>query len=192
MNLLILGHSYVRDLKSLNQHSLKYDQQEILISYSSYPGATFDTFLKDSSKLSDPLRQYKPDIIVVVLGGNDINRDVTNHELFKKCREFYELLRGLAADAIIIAAQVESRFYKTPNVHSAPAPVEFQQKRKTLNKFIHRLKTKDNLLIIAGPGRLDHQTYYRDSVHLNSAGLRNYMSILKTTIDFALGAAKRR
>lgn len=192
MKLLIFGHSYVRDLKSLNQYSLRYDQQNINISYASYPGATFDTFLKDSTKVSNTLSENNPDVIVVILGGNDINRDITNYELFKKCREFYELLRRLAPSAIIIAAQVESRFYKTPNVHSAPAPDEFQKKRKALNKYIHRLKTKDNLLIIAGPGRLDNKTYYRDQVHLNSAGLRNYLSILKTTVDFALRTAKQK
>lgn len=191
MKLLILGHSYVRDLKTLNIERYMVDQKSVEIEYSTIPGASYDTYLDNPDLLKNNLKN-KPDVIVVILGGNSINRDITNYETFKKCRAFYTLLRAEAAHATIISAQVELRFYSTPNRFGCPPPEEFRKKRNELNKFLNRLKLKDFMLIIAGPGRLDNEQYYKDEVHLNKTGLRVYASILKTTVAFALQKIKER
>lgn len=185
MKVLVFGHSYVRDLQNLGVKCMKYEQQTVEIDYKYFSGANYSTFLSDNSPLLQSIA-HKPEVIVVILGGNSISRDVTNFELFKQCRAFYKLLRDNLPHSRIIAAQIELRFYDTPNRFGAPGPEDFRKRRNGLNRFLQSLKLKDNLLIIAGPGRLDNKDYYRDNVHLNHAGLRVYMSILKTTIDYSL------
>lgn len=162
-----------------------HEQQSVNINYKYFPGANYSTFLSDNSLLLQSIVD-KPEVVVVILGGNSISRDVTNFEVFKQCRAFYKLLRDHLPNSRIIAAQIELRFYETPNRFGAPGPEDFRKRRNQLNRFLQTLKLKDNLLIIAGPGRLDNQQYYKDSVHLNKVGLRVYMSILKTTIDYSL------
>lgn len=185
MNLLVLGHSFARDLQSLGLSSFAADHRNITVKFSTHPGANYDTFIENPSRLKQALVD-KPDIIVVILGGNSIKRDVTNFEVFKKCRTFYELLRVEAPTAVVISAQIELRFYKTPNRFGCPGPEDFKKKRNELNKFLNKLKLKNFMLIVAGPGRLDNQQYYRDEVHLNQTGLKVYSSILKTTVSYAL------
>ena len=185
MKILVFGHSYVRDLASLRVDSLNWQSQTLRIEYKSFPGAGYERFL-DSPALLESLLTSKPDIIIVILGGNSITRDIVNHELQARCKRFYQLLRQSAPNAILIPAQVELRRY-SPNRRFDNPPAEiFKQKRNSLNQFLKRLRLKDRLLIIAGPGRLDDNRYYRDGVHLNTAGLRVYMNILKSTVVYAL------
>ena len=69
MKLLILGHSYVRDLSKLGVSYITHERNVIDVKYVAYPGASYDLFLRDPSKLTAAL-SYNPDIVVVVLAGN--------------------------------------------------------------------------------------------------------------------------
>ena len=185
MKLLILGHSYVRDLSKLGVSYITHERNVIDVKYVAYPGASYDLFLRDPSKLTAAL-SYNPDIVVVVLAGNAIHRDISNYELFNKCKSFYQLLREELPNAIIISAQTELRFYNTVNAFGAPKADEYRKKRDKLNKFLNALKLKDHMLLIAGPGRLDNRRYYKDEVHLNKVGIRLYMTLLHAAVVFVL------
>ena len=124
MKLLILGHSYVRDLSKLGVSYITHERNVIDVKYVAYPGASYDSFLGDPSKLTAAL-SYNPDIVVVVLAGNAIHRDISNYELFNKCKSFYQLLREKLPNAIIISAQTELRFYNTVNAFGAPKADEY-------------------------------------------------------------------
>ena len=189
MKFVIFGHSYVRDLESLGHFSMSTSKGKINIEYSSRPGANIDTYLKDPTILEE-IADSKPDIVLAIVGGNSIVNGTTNHELCVKLREFYKILRHKLPHALIIAAQVEQRFYKENNRFNAPQAEEFKARRRSLNTAIKRIKDKDNVLIVSGTNRLDHEVYYRDGVHLNKAGLKNYMSIVKTTVVYALDNRK--
>lgn len=191
IKVLVFGHSYVRDLESLNCKHINIDQRPVDIEYLSFPGADYDTFIEKPTLLQK-VSSHNPDFIVVILGGNSIKRDLSNFELFHKCRTFYNLLRDTIPSTTIISAQVELRFYETPNRFGAPSLELYRKKRNELNKFLNRLKKKDYMLIIAGPGRLDHETYYKDSVHLNKSGLRVYLAILKSTVSYAVQKNKSK
>ena len=187
MKLLLFGHSYVRDLSNLGILNFRVNQFDISVKYLYWPGAGYKKFLDNPSLIAEAVK-YKPDIVVVILGGNSIRRDIGNHELFDHCRKFYTILRDLTPDSLIIPAQVQLRRYsREPRKLEYPQFRIFKQKRNSLNQFLKRLKLKDNLLIIAGLGRLDSVEYYkRDGVHLNAEGLRVYMAILKTTVAYAI------
>ena len=89
-------------------------------------------------------------------------------------------------NAIVISAQVEVRFYNEGNRFGAPTYQNFKSIRNAFNTYLKRMKYKDNILIIAGSGRLDNRDYYRDQVQLNRQGLLTYMSIIKTTVSYVL------
>lgn len=184
MRCLILGHSYVRDLSTLGVQKFNINQQSCDFIYKFIPGASYDTFLNNSSLLENKVA-CNPDIVVVILGGNSIVRDISNHELFRRCRRFYETLRTLLPNSLIISAQVELRPGRSSTRFESPPPWIFKQRRNQLNKFLNRLKVKDHMIIIAGPGKLDNPIYYRDHVHLNIHGLRLYMSSLKIAVSRA-------
>lgn len=190
MKLLVFGHSYVRDLAKLNVNQMMIEQRSVEIKYVSKPGASYESINKQPELLTEAIT-YKPDVVIIILGGNSIIRDRANYEIFRECRSFYQLLRSELPNAIVISAQVELRFYDTPNKFGAPSIELFRQKRSELNRFLNRLKLKNNVLIIAGPGRLDNESYYRDGVHLNNSGLRVYMAILKSTVCYAVQKSKQ-
>ena len=129
MKLLILGHSYVRDLSKLGVSYITHERNVIDVKYVAYPGASYDLFLRDPSKLTAVL-SYKPDIVMVVLAGNAIHRVISNYELFNKCKSFYQLLREELPNAIIISAQTELRFHNTVNAFGAPKGDEYRKKER--------------------------------------------------------------
>ena len=139
----------------------------------------------------DKISDSKPDIVVAIIGGNSIVNSSTNHEICEKLREFYKILRSKLPQTLIIAAQIEQRFYKENNRYNAPLEEEFKQRKNSMNKCLNRIKEKDNLLIISGKNRLEDSQYYkRDGIHLNDCGLKVYMQILKTTVTYALNNRK--
>lgn len=187
MRVLILGHSYVRDLEDYDD-LIRF--HGVNISYRSFPGRDFRDFNR-RPELIEAAITGRPDIVVVIFGGNSILDSIPKACLFDQCRKFYSFLRKLLNEinpsCKIVAAQCELRFYKPDNRHCAPGPEEFRIKRNYLNSYIKRMYSKDNLLIIAGPGRLDHQKYYRsDGIHLNDSGLRLYASILSSTLWYII------
>ena len=186
MKCLVFGHSYCRDLNNLGVKSFNTEfVGTVEFKYTYFPGACYSKFVRNTDLLLESI-EYKPDIVVVILGGNDILKHVDNNEIFYHCRQFYQFLRNSLPEAIIIASQVELRFNSELNRFNAPTAEKFKHRRNQLNRFIQRLKCKNNMLLIAGPGRLDHECYYRDGIHLNSAGLRLYMGMLKSTIAYSI------
>ena len=140
MKLLILGHSYVRDLSSLGIFNFSHDQTNIEVKYSSFPGANYGYFLKNPSIISETV-SYKPDIVIVILGGNSILRDLTKYELFHQCRSFYQILRKELPSSIIVPAQIETRFYKLGNKYGALTGEKYRLRRNELNKVFSKNPT---------------------------------------------------
>lgn len=190
MKLLIFGHSYVRDISNLGRLSFEVENTKVSVKYIYYPGAGYEKILNNPSILLDSLENYKPDILVTILGGNSITKYKSNTELFELCKCFYKLIRDNCPDLIIIPAQIELRFYSEENRFNSPTESDYRYQRNCLNKFLNRLKTKNHLLMIAGIGRLDHRVFYRDEVHLNKYGLTKYFDYIRYTVAYAIRSAK--
>ena len=183
MNVLVIGHSYVKDLSKLGHNSFTIDQNHYNVKFWYKSGATYKKFFVDRS-FDQKIQIYNPDYIVVVLMGNSLTQNNSNSDIYAECREFYDNLKSAAPDAVIISAQIEARYYKPNNKWNAPVGEEFFKRRSILNKFLCRLKQKRFVLSVTGPGRLDNENYYRDEVHLNSVGIQKYWSLLKSTIAY--------
>lgn len=188
MHVVIFGHSYVRDLECYGD--LIRGGHGVTITYKSFPGRDFRHFNRRPELIEGAITGV-PDIVIVILGGNSILDSIPKACLFEQCRKFYSFLRNFLNEinpaCKIVAAQCELRFYKPSNRYGAPGPEEFRIKRNYFNTYIRRMNLKDNLLIVAGPGRLDHQKYYRsDGIHLNDSGLRLYASLVSSTLWYIM------
>ena len=188
MKALIIGHSYVRDLRSF----LKHESEVILptgnsveLVYSFVPGATFETFL-DRPEILDNSVYLNPDIVIVILGGNDLKSDVDLSFVKDKCYHFFKILKSKFPEAILIGSQIESRFVEHEDKYArfgTPHTEEFNRLSTYFNSWLNKQKFKDRLFCIRGPNKLDNRLFYKDSVHLNEKGLEKYVELLKICLD---------
>ena len=176
----ILGHSYVRDLSQLNQFEVTTSSGiQFELRYFHHAGARFETFLNQHWRF-DSIRDYKPDITIVVLGGNDLCEWIPLKEIKDNAVDFYKLLRKKLPDTLIVATQVEIRYLEHPNFYGTPTTEQFSKLANFFNKFLSKGKFKDKLFMIKSS--LSNPNYYReDHIHLNQVGIQKLLSLL---IDF--------
>ena len=109
-----MGHSYVRDLSNLGFKALELSSS-LKVNFSfSFPGARFSTFLNYPLCLSYMIEEC-PDVVVVILGGNDFTNMSSLSEICADCTAFYRFLRDKLPNAKVYATQVECRFYPPNN-----------------------------------------------------------------------------
>ena len=105
-------------------------------------------------------------------------------------RDFYGLLNrkllSVNPSAKIIASQAPLRFIRNSNRHHTPPPEEYASFRKALNKKINCIRTKHHMLVIGGPGKLDHEKYFKDGVHFSDEGLVILFNIILSTLRYIL------
>ena len=193
MKLLIIGHSYVSGLESLNISNFTIGNTSIEVKYLYKSGGDYYSILYETDLIEQAV-EYEPDFILAIVAGNSIHNNVTNDIIYAQIKVFYKTLRNRLPEAKLMASQVELRFYKANNYHNCPTEAEYTLRRRDINKFLNRLKLKDYLLKIAGPHALDKRSYYnRDGVHLNRTGLRCYFSYIRSVVAYILERqAKKR
>ena len=180
----LFGHSYVGDLSRYGKTEISVNGIDFSLDYIFVPGATFSTFINNSLHF-DQLKVLSPDFVVVILGGNDIKIDVDLSKIYEDCTRFYNLLRERLPSAVIIAAQIENRFYLDTNRFGCPPADKFDFLRRHFNRFLKNKAFKDCLLQVQGPGRLDNEENYRDRVHLNYLGISKYFEIIENCLSYA-------
>ena len=186
MKLLIIGHSYVKSLSKLKINKFSVGERSVQIKFLYKSGATYDSILNKTQYL-DLAEEYNPDFILIVLAGNSLNNSISNSKIYEQIREFYFALRSRLPKSYIISAQCELRFYGTENKWNSPTEFEYRKRRSSINKFLNRLKLKDYVLNISGPGRLDDKKYYkRDGVHLTDKGVKFYFRLIKSTVRYII------
>ena len=183
MKVLILGHSYVRDLERLGNREITVNNILVHLSYLSFPGFRFVDFLQ-SPKLLDKAISLFPDIILVILGGNDIRTDVDLSVVKDNCRDFFALLCSKFSGSFIIASQIEFRHLKKVNRHSSPAEDLFRKLANSFNNWLNKQKFKDKILIVNGVGKLSDASLFKaDGVHLNIHGLEILFELIVSALS---------
>ena len=189
MKVLLIGHSFVRDLKShIDKHHQRIvnvpNGKNFQLFFSFVPGATFETYLSQP-ELLDYALQLNPEVIVIILGGNDIKRDVDLSVVKDHCYKFFHWLKLKLPSAYLIGTQIESRFIELGDRYErfgTPHTEEFKKLSVFFNSWLNKQKFKNKLVCIRGPNKLDNKCYYRDSVHLNDLGLTKYFELLKNCL----------
>ena len=102
MRVLVIGHSYVRDLATHGpwQQELTLStggRVNLVFSFSAYRGKDFDFFLAHPA-WQDRVREIDPEVVIVVLGGNSIIGSLTNSQIKQKAAAFYLLLKAAASN----------------------------------------------------------------------------------------------
>ena len=181
VTVVLFGHSYVRDIAQLNRFSIDFSADiKLKLKYIHHPGATFKSFLDNRSKL-DSLFEAQPQILIVILGGNDLSVDVNLSRVYSDCALFYKLIRKNLPDTCVIAAQIESRFLTRVNRFGTPAAQEFSRLGNYFNRKLKSIKDKNYILIVKGANRLCNPAFYKlDRIHLNNRGIEKYFSLIQT------------
>ena len=182
MKVSLLGHSYVRDLSNLKVNHLDFGHLQLNFSYFAFPGVSFSTFLDYPLCLSELVSKC-PDVIVVVLGGNDFTNTSSLSDVCDNSTAFYKLLREKLPTAKIFVTQVELRFYKPNNSYNCSDALAYKKVTSYFNKFLKKSPFIDNLICILGPNRLSNRDLYKsDGVHLNDKGIQKLFDIIKRAI----------
>ena len=180
----LFGHSYVGDLSRYGKTKISVNNIDFCLDFIFVPGATFSTFINNPWYF-DQLKARSPDFVIVILGGNDIKTDIDLAKNYEDCTKFYNILRERLPSAVIIAAQIENRFYLEGNRFGCPPSEKFDHLRRHFNRFLKNKAFKHCLLQVQGPGRLDDRENYRDRVHLNIVGIKKYFEIIENTLSYA-------
>ena len=86
MKVLVVEHSYARDLKRLIPHynnlTLKLKNEEVLfdICFLASPGKDYQHFL-GNPELFELIKAENPDVVVIIFGGNSIVASKTNSQI---------------------------------------------------------------------------------------------------------------
>ena len=197
MKLLILGHSYVRDLE---RNFVWQPYREVIVDesvvrlrvhFQAYPGKDIPYFLEHPETF-DRIASVKPDIIVVILGGNSIVSDLSNQQLRDNLFEFYDCLNSvLTPGCLRLAMQVEPRRPIAGNRFRAPEYREFNRRRNIVNAYMNReLKRAhmlDRVVLLGGANYLDDdEQFAADGVHLSEEGRVDYKIALMNGVTYAL------
>ena len=183
MRISIFGHSYVRDLQRLGHDTLTINGITAHLNFFAYPGFGFKDFLSNH-RLFDNLIQGKPNIVVVLLGGNDIKVHVEVSSVKSDCEKFYRLLREKLPNVFIIASQIEFRHNPTVNRHGTPSADVYRRLAISFNKWLSRQPFKDKILLVNGENKLSDKRYFReDGVHLNIEGLKLFLSLISSCLS---------
>lgn len=183
MKVLLLGHSYVRDLKQfIDSPIIKVKSNLYLeLEFLTIPGSTFETFINSLSYL-EKATNLSPDIIIIILGGNDIKINVPLQHIYHSCKEFFKLIKNKLPNAYCIVSQIEDRYHTHINRFLTPTFENFRTLSNSYNRWLLRQDFKDRVLCIKGPNKLSNRTLYKDSVHLNAQGLEKLYNIIKDTL----------
>ena len=118
MKVAVYGHSFVRDLADLGTSHIYIKNTGVDFKYFFYPGFSFRNFVLQP-QLLDCLIPEDPDIVVVILGGNDLKVDVELCNVKIDCEQFYQLLREKVPRAYIVASQIVTRHCSSVNRHGS-------------------------------------------------------------------------
>ncbi|KAK3089506.1 hypothetical protein FSP39_018796 [Pinctada imbricata] len=121
----------------------------------------------DSRKFSQ-LLDFSPDVVFMVIGGNDVSDTSIPSDIFKSIMEIISTLYSSGVKRVFISEIIErGNFEKAPGLTRE----RFNKQRKVINK---KLKTacRDNFVMMKVKFPKDYDE--NDFVHLNCDGLRAY------------------
>ena len=195
MNVVLFGHSYVRDLRRCRPWdgilSLRNGENVSLhYEFRPFPTRDFAYFLENPREV-ERIATLHPHVVVTVLGGNSIVGDISNSQIKHQAHEFFSLLRETVGPAcVILAVQVEPRFVEAGNRFGAPAADEFNRRRQLINNYMNKtLKQKgfiDRMIILGSTNFMNNPANFSDGVHLTGDALLRYKDSIVNGIRYAL------
>lgn len=185
---LILGSSLANKLKKFDKIKIHYIAGiRFRLIYRGFSGESYEHLLNRPVDIERALR-CRPDAVLTIIGGNSIKTTVAKKVILDNCRDFHALvhreLQLVNPKALLLASQVPLRFnYNPKNKFKCPPPVEFKVARDYINKKLKTVHCIDQLLLIAGPGRLDNPDLFYDGTHFSDEGLQIQLDLILVKLE---------
>ena len=192
LKVTLVGHSYVRRLMEFRVMSereedastISVDGMQMSLEFV-HKGGTGYEFYNSSEALKARILKSKPDVILVILGGNGVSSKANIPDVSKEMRKFHEWLRENCPSAIIIAAESEPRYNLNLHDHLGNPVESYYLRRNAFNQALKRMRSKDFVLRTAN--YLNHRYFYtKNGVHLNARGNRYYWGMIKDCLGKVL------
>lgn len=193
LKVLLLGHSYVRDLAETKppiRSIVLNNGFRLNLSFFSIPGATIPELLLLNSYLPY-IKDLQPDIIILVIGGNDLKHTIQFHELKNQFQELCLKLQNLPGIRLVVGTEVEQRWGPSvPNQSHWSKIVPYScwsTVRNTINKHLKKFYYTDGFVWVVGPNKLNFEGYFDDDgVHLNVNGRLKYLELIGRSVKVIL------
>ena len=138
IRLFILGHSYVHNLQNTGVKTLNLGEFCLVIGFFPVSGARFSSFI-NREDWKQELLDFCPDFILVILGGNDIGKDLTNSNIQEQYKRLCYILHQLPRKLIILFAEIEKRKLPEPShshLNRFTIPLkDWVKRRRALNNY---------------------------------------------------------
>ena len=183
---MVLGHSWVRDLGRLwgsasSPYQVCREHHTLTINTYAKPGSTYLDFISDFGGYL-PLIKQNPDVIVLLLGSNDIKVDVPLQTVKNHAVDLYKKIKEAAPNSKLYIVEIEDRFLDQTNRHGTPEEGEYRRLSRHLNRLLKKTPHKDGVLMIRGNFLSDQTLYKRDKTHLTYLGLKTYADWIERSI----------
>ena len=195
MKILLFGHSYVRHLERLGNWDRELSltggkKVDCRFLFKSHPGKDYTYLLKNPQEFGI-IREFNPDVIIVILGGNSIGSKHSNPEINDLASRFYSKLKEVVrSDCLKLAVQIEPRFVDAGNRFGTPEAEEFNRRRTVVNNYVNKKLKKyglvDGVIMLGSVNYLRDPKYFSDGVHLNTEGLLMYKDAVIGGLVYAL------
>lgn len=118
-----------------------------------------------NKKMMQEVTEFKPDIVFVCLGGNDIDADSSPKTIVKDIKKLIDELISVGVKRVLVSEVLErGNFTKAPGL----TKTSFDAQRKSINQTMKR-KLKNNF--VPFPEIHFPVDYTSDLVHFNESGL---------------------
>lgn len=134
--ILFIGHSYVKGLEYLFQRKNFKEAEEFETYFFGIGGATIEHLSADPSVIGC-VNQIDPDLIVTILGSNDITNETNNVTIKRRYHNFLQNLKRARPEIPIAKVQIEYRYY-TKSRFDVPDSKVFNQRAKNINTYLKR------------------------------------------------------
>lgn len=162
MKIGIFGSSYVT---RLNSWCRGYFKVPAIVRFFGKGGMRADRI---PSVIFSELLSFRPDVVFLQLGGNDISDNCVPNEILKNITNCVNELRNSGVQRVFVGEILQrGDFRKAPGLDI----IRFDRIRKVINKKLQKL-FKDEFIVF--PKLKYPRDYLDDKVHLNDKGLTTY------------------
>ena len=172
----ILGHSYLRPYLPGGSHQDQNNYTNIVLNYHCAPGATFASVL-NSGAFSD-LVVSSPDLVIVVLGGNDLVYGGNTGSIYNNLLHLIENIYNSCSPTFGVHILEPEKRLGNPDF------VDPDSYRALRNSLVRKIKEKNqvSLLPLIKFG-INLDTLSSDGVHLDNFGCSLFITVLKSHIS---------
>ena len=186
LNVLVIGHSWVRDLdrfwsEGSTPYQVVHEDCSLNIQTYARPGGTYPDLIRHFGDFEPSLSQA-PDVVVLLLGSNDIKVHVPISNIRDQAVTLFKKIKEVTPNSKLYIIEIEDRYLDRENRHGTPDKDEYRRLSRYLNKNLRKAPYKDGVLVVRGGLLSNDSLYKRDGIHLNLAGLRAYASWLERSV----------